>query len=204
MASQSQATELMWYKDLNDFFLNTENLPKFIPDSKMTLVEQLNAVFRFALYFTIVVSIIKQDIRVMLFVVFVGLLTFAVAYHEDKNNQVKESLMNNLNINYDRQKRVCSLPTKQNPFMNVLMSDYTEFPNKPPACNINNKRIKQAINMNATDRLYQDIDDVYDRNANNRQFFTNPVTSIPNSQDAFAHWLYNNGATCKERSVNCS
>lgn len=194
--------EQIWYKDPHDFFLNLENIIKFIPDSKMTLVEQLNAAFRFALYFSTLVAVIKQDIRVLFFAVFIGIFTYAIAFQDEKRKQVKEGLMEQLNIKYDRQKRACSMPTKENPYMNVLVSDYNEFPNKPQACNINNREVKKAIKHNEDD-VYQDVEDVFNRNVNSRQFYTNPVTSIPNKANEFAHWLYNTGTTCKERSIAC-
>lgn len=202
--SPCKTTEEIWYKDPTDFFGNFDNIIKFIPDAKMSLNEQLNAAFRFSLYFSILVAVIRQDVRVLFFAVFVAIFTFAVSYNEQQKKATKEHLMELLNIKEDRRKRACSLPTKENPYMNVLMSDYKEFPNKPPACNIHNKEVKRTIKKFSTDDVYQDVDDVFNRNMNDRQFYTTPVTTIPNSQTEFAHWLYNTGATCKERSIACS
>jgi hypothetical protein len=197
------STEKIWFEDLNDFILNLENATKFIPDSHMTLNEQLNASFRFSIYFSIVVAIIKQDARVLLFAVFIGLMTIGIAKHEARNKQVKENLYQKLNINNDRQNKLCTIPTKNNPYMNVLISDYKDFPNKPQACNINSKSVKKTIDSFASQTLYRDIDDVFDKNASNRIFYTTPATSIPNESTSFAHWLYNTGATCKEKSIAC-
>lgn len=201
--SPPKTTEAIWYKEPANFFLNVENAVKFIPDSKMSLNEQLNAAFRFALYFSIVVTIVRQDVRVMFFAVFVAIFTYLVAYTEEQKNSVKEGMMQQMNIKYDRQKRACMMPTKNNPFMNVLVSDYSKFPNRPPACNIANKGVKQALKQFVSNDVYQDIEDVFGRNTTDRQFFTNPITTIPNSQGEFAHWLYNNGSTCKEKSIAC-
>lgn len=169
----------------------------------MTLTEQLNAAFRFSLYFSLLVAVVKQDARVLFFAVFIGIFTVAVSVSEDKEHEAREGLYQQLNIRQDRNKRVCSMPTKENPYMNVLMSDYQEFPNKPPACNISNKEVKKKINEYAINTVFQDVDDVFDKKVNERQWYTNPVTSIPNAQSDFAHWLYNTGTTCKERSIAC-
>lgn len=201
--SAAKNTELLWFKDPEDFFLNTNNAIKFIPDARMSLNEQLNAAFRFALYFSIIVAIVRQDVRVLFFAVFVAIFTFLVGYYDDQKKQVKEGLLQQLNLSEDRRKQRCSLPTRDNPYMNVLMSDYTEFPNKPKACNINNKDIKRTVKQFSSEQVYQDVEDVFDRNMSDRQFFTNPVTTIPNNQAEFAHWLYNTGTTCKERSIAC-
>jgi hypothetical protein len=175
---------------------------KFIPDANMALNEQLNAIFRFSVYFSIVVAVIKQDGRVLFFGVFVGLFTFLLTFYEDKKNGVREGLLNNLDIRYDRKQRACSMPTKENPFMNVLISDYDEFPNKPKACNIVNKEVKKSIKEYSNDDVYRDIDDVFNRNTGDRQFYTSPVTTIPNAQGDFAHWVYNTGS--KERGTDLS
>lgn len=202
--SAPKATETIWYKEPVEFLTNVDNIVKFIPDAKMTLVEQLNAAFRFALYFSVVVALIKQDVRVLFFAVFVALFTILVTYTEDQKHSKREGLMQELNVKYDRQKQPCLAPSKDNPYMNVLISDYKQFPNRPKACNIANKHVKKAINDFASDHMYKDVDDVFNRNASERQFFTNPITTIPNTQSEFAHWLYNNGTTCKEKSVACA
>ena len=202
MTSKAKTIEELWYKNPKDFFLNAENLIKFIPDAKMTLNEQLNAAFRFSVYFSVVVGTIRQDVRVLFFAVFVGIVTFIIGYNEDQKSAIRENLMQEMNLQQDRKKRVCSLPTKENPFMNVLISDYKTFPTKPAACSINNKDVKKSINE-YSENMYMDADDVFAKNSGDRQFYTNPATTIPNSQTEFAHWLYNNGATCKERPIVC-
>jgi hypothetical protein len=46
---------------------------------------------------------------------------------------------------------------------------------------------------------YSDPTDVFGRNQNQRQFISQPVTSIPNDQKSYQEWLYKiPGKTCKE------
>lgn len=202
--SPPKSPEVIWYKDPEKFFLNIENAIKFIPDSNMTLNEQLNAAFRFAVYFSIVVTIVRQDIRVMFFAVFVAIFTYFIAFTEEQKNAVREGMLQQSNIKYNRQKQACMMPNKENPYMNILISDYANFPDRPPACNIANKEVKQAVKKFVLDDVYQDVEDVFGRNSSDRQFYTNPITTIPNAQSEFGHWLYNNGTTCKERSISCN
>jgi hypothetical protein len=85
--------------------------------------------------------------------------------------------------------------------MNVLMSEWTDNPNRPPACGYSG--IKDEIEENFSFNLYRDIDDLFDKNNSQRQFYTTPITTIPNDQGSFARWLYEVPSTCKEDQENC-
>ena len=90
--------------------------------------------------------------------------------------------------------------------MNVLINEYTENPNRPEACkSFNNEMIREDINHSFNYNLYKDVSDVFDRNNSQRQFVTNPATTIPNDQGKFANWLYGVPKTCKEGNYsNCA
>jgi acyl-CoA synthetase (AMP-forming)/AMP-acid ligase II len=90
-----------------------------------------------------------------------------------------------------------------NPFNNVLITDYTFNPNKPEfkeeytpdlETKINNS-IKSAIieqnptNGDITD-LFKNDSDNFELEQNSRQFHTNPITTIPNKQDSFLKFCY--------------
>lgn len=103
--------------------------------------------------------------------------------------------------------RKCSAPNRNNPFMNFMLSDYTDDPDKPQACtNINdesNKKIIEDIDLNFNYNLYKDIDDLFDKKNSQRQFYTMPNTRNPNDQKSFAEWLYKVPETCKTDQVYC-
>ena len=50
--------------------------------------------------------------------------------------------------------------------------------------------------------LYKDVSDIFSKNNSQRQFYTTPVTTIPNDQGSFADWLYKTPPTCKENNGN--
>ena len=89
--------------------------------------------------------------------------------------------------------------------MNVLMSDYIENPNREPACPLD-EEIKEKIEESFNFNLYKGLneDDLFNRNNSQRQFYTNPATTIPNDQTSFANWLYKTSPTCKENTIGCS
>ena len=58
---------------------------------------------------------------------------------------------------------------------------------------------------NFNKNLYRDLTDVYGKNNSQRQFYTTPITTVPNDQNSFANWLYRSEKTCKEGDGNrCS
>lgn len=96
-------------------------------------------------------------------------------------------------------KETCTKPTQDNPFMNFMISDYKENPDKLKACTNVDKEIDDNFNHN----LYRDIDDLFERKNSQRQFYTMPNTQNPNSQKEFAEWLYKVPEICKTDQEHC-
>ena len=99
----------------------------------------------------------------------------------------------------------CVQPTKNNPFMNPRYTDYKDNVNRPEACDNDNKEIQRKVNEKYFDNLYRDVNDVFNRRNNTRQFYTMPSTTFPNDQDKYSKWLYGNMPSCKnpETSWKC-
>lgn len=164
----------------------------------MSFNEQLNCIMRFSLYFAIIVFIIKKDANILLIPVFMAIFTYYIYLVDVNNKQHENEVLENMHVMKDNATgRKCQKPTQQNPFMNVLMSDYVHNPERPPACTMNNK-VKRMVSHYFDKNLYRDVDDIFHKNASDRQFYTTPNTTIPNDQTAFAKWLYQLGPTCKE------
>lgn len=103
-------------------------------------------------------------------------------------------------IDYDR--ATCKKPTKDNPFMNPIVTEYnTDDP--PQACNADDEDIKDMIEKKFSDGLYMDIDDLYNLKSTQRNFYTVPVPAIPPDSVAFAQWLNRRPLTCKENQEEC-
>jgi hypothetical protein len=102
-------------------------------------------------------------------------------YNEYEKLLPNEERINGLN---------CTMPNKNNPFMNILMNEYSEAPEREEACDIDDEIIKDKMSSLYHDDLYRDIDDVFDKKNSSRNFYTMPSTSIPNKQDDYANWLY--------------
>ena len=192
----------IWFQDLKSFLFDKNTTLDIIPDKSQSLVEQLNATMRFGLYFTIIMLIIRQDVKVIYFAVFVGVLTWIIyTQYTNENNNTREQF-HKLGLQQDFYKQPCVKPTKNNPFMNVTPIDYADFANRPKACSIQDSRAETAALFE--EGLHRQEDDVFFKSASDRQFFTMPYTTIPNDRGAFADWLYKTGPTCKERGIMCT
>ena len=95
-----------------------------------------------------------------------------------------------------------TMPTKDNPFMNVLIPEYVENPNRSPAADITNVSVKQEVEKYFNENLYRDADDIWDKANSQRQWHTMPSTTIPNDRDAFMEWCYNTKKVCKDGDLD--
>ncbi len=90
-------------------------------------------------------------------------------------------------------------PTARNLFMNVLLDEIKYNPGRPEAAPVDNPLVKQTMDDYFRVQWFSDPTDVFGKNQSQRQFVTQPSTTVPNDQGAFANWLYKiPGKTCKE------
>jgi hypothetical protein len=104
----------------------------------------------------------------------------------------------------DYEKNTCRKPTRDNPLMNPAATEFGNF-GVPSACNSNDDNIKESIKVNFDHQLFRDVDELWERENSQRQFYTMPNTAIPNNQKEFANWLYKlpNSAVCKVQQQGC-
>jgi hypothetical protein len=90
-------------------------------------------------------------------------------------------------------------PTARNLFMNVLLDEIKYNPGRPEAAPVDGPVVKQTFDDYFRVQWFSDPTDVFGKNQSQRQFVTQPSTTVPNDQGAFADWLYKiPGKTCKE------
>jgi len=190
--------EQIWYRDIGDFF-SINKLPKFFPLKGMTYTETLNSIMKFSIYFSILLFFVKRSLLVFYFVLFCAILTFFMYEMYRSNKNAKKELFDKMNLRYDqRTRKLCVKPTKNNPFMNVLLNEYTEFPERPDACNLSNSNVRGEAEAFFDNNLYRDVDDIWSRKTSSRSWYTVPGNTIPNDRKSFTDFLYNIGPTCKE------
>jgi len=117
----------------------------------------------------------------------------------DKSKKKKVSWNEDLESKKENSRK----PTLDNPYKNILFSDYTDASNLAEPCNIDEKDVKEMQNL-YNSSIYRNVDDVYERENSQRLFYTVPIQTVPNDQTNFANWLYKTGPSCKENSQNCN
>lgn len=196
-------TEKIWYDDIGGF-ITAENYFIILPATDMTFEEKINALLRFFVYFGLLLSLLKANLKYMFFGIIAAVVSvFIVEFDKKQKQKVDQFLVkNNLDVVGDT---VCARSTVDNPFMNPTISDITYNPDRPPACNTSDPQVQLQIESNFNKRLFKDVGDLYGKMSSQREFYTVPSTTIPNNQTEFAEWLYGTGSTCKEgNGMQCS
>lgn len=207
-----------WGDDISVLF---ENVFEFFPTKSQTDTQKLNSITRLAMYIVALLSIQTQSLTYIKYFLYVLVATF-VTHYLLKNKkissneipqitQVDKEAATKLNRvpnphnleTLENTNDKCESPTLDNPFMNVNYVDYLDNPNREEACDINNPDIKKDMNQKYMNNLYRDVNDLFEKNNSQRQFYTMPSTTIPNKQDEFAKWLYLSPKTCKEDQDYC-
>ena len=199
----------IWYSNLKTFF-DIDNVFDFIPDPSMTYVEKLNVFTRLSLYISILLYLVTNDYRILGIFVFTGVMTGIMNNIDRNEEKYRDEYFTDEEQNEAKKHRLsikrkrCTNPTKENPFMNVLMNEYHENPKRDAACDVSD--VKKYVDDYFQQDLFRSVDDIYNKNSSLRQYYTTPNTSIPNDQEGFAKWLYQiPDKTCKEGNRdNCT
>lgn len=102
----------------------------------------------------------------------------------------------------DFKKNNCRASTKSNPYMNPLNTDFGHG-EIPVPCNEGDENMDEEIRNNFNDNLYMDVDNVFEKENSQRQFFSIAGPTVPPDTQGFAEWLYKTGETCKENNEKC-
>jgi hypothetical protein len=175
----------------------------FLPLINMSFKDKLLAIVNLIIFLSLVFSLIfKNFIFILLGIILLIFIFYIYLFDEEVKINMNETLSNrNLGF-YDN--KICVKPSNDNPFMNPSIIDYKNSNNNIKACPIDNKTIKDNINNFFKEKVYKDINDIYERNFSERQFYTVPSTTIPNDRQSYEKWLYYRDKTCKENNgIQC-
>lgn len=192
-----------------------DRLVEFFPSQNMSFEERLNAITRLCIYLGIVLYLYTTKAWVVYIPLIAHAFTMLVYRSRQPDNVDVDAVkvISNIdstiyNEHYDPGSKTkqlkregCTVPTKDNPFMNVTMDQYTGDPTRPSACS--GKEIEENTEDQFNYGLYKDTNDIFNRNNGQNRFVTMPSTQIPNDQGGLGQWLYGLPKTCKEDSNAC-
>lgn len=157
---------------------------QFFPNNSLSREQKINAIARFAIYYLILVIIFNQNLKWLSISIILLIISFCLGYSENFEQINKVSM--------------CVKPTKNNPFMNYMISDDVT---REPACEYDD--VKDEMRNEFKKDIIPDPADLWGTNISDRNFFTMPWTQIINNQSGFANWLYGNSGTCKNEGIGC-
>lgn len=186
----------IWYEKPVELY-QLDNYLEVLPFSNMTIEQQLNAVFRLFIYLGILLALVKADYRYLFVAIIAGLVTVVLYEYEKYKRSKAEKFLEDEDLDVVNNS-MCTRSTIENPFMNPSIVDITDNPSRPKACHVTSPEVQAKIEENYNARVFQDVNDIWNTESSQREFYTVANTMIPNDQESFANWLYKTGKTCKE------
>ena len=188
-----------WFEDPKQL-VRVDKVHEFWPSKTQSSAERVDASARFIIYASCLIYLIKRDPRIFV----LGATAIGVLYIMEKSNMVKDGVRPT-NV-YNNIGKECSMPTKDNPIGNVLMSDYVDRPDRPQSCYY--PTVKTPVNNYLTGdieygpmRSRSALPD-QQRNALSRQFVSMPDTSIGNTP--YYEFIHGKrGDTCRQDPLLC-
>ena len=176
-------SEYFWFNDPSILF-SSGSWSRFVPTKDMTTAEALNSVVRFSVYFSLLMFA-ATGVGAYVLAVPIIMVATILLYRVFPNGKTIESLMNApLGTTY-------TMPTNNNPFMNVLLTEIQDNPNREDAAPTGKMDIKKAMYkaFQHTNDIYMDTTNVFDQAQAMRTFHTLQSSKIPNDQEGFLKWL---------------
>jgi hypothetical protein len=174
--------EPLWINDPSILF-SRDSWFKFVPMSYMDVPTSLNTIVRFTVYFSIIMSM--TDSKYLIAIPLVLVLT-VLAEKVFPHVRTLEAFKNAASIleKYTR-------PTPTNPFMNPLLTEIQDNPNRPDAAPITSNKVKREIEkaFQHTSDIHMDTTDRFDMAQAMKTFHTLQSAKIPNDQDGFLKFL---------------
>jgi hypothetical protein len=202
-----------WLENPNTL-LNKNYIAEIWPNGDFNLARKLNAITRLIIILTILGYFFTKSPYIPVSAL-VSIVVLVIIYKTKMKTEKVEEFVGSFkkrdaalkDLDTILQKEF-TMPTKKNPVMNVLMTEYSENPKRKPAAPSYNEVVEEEINEKAqikNNKLFKNLGDNLSFEHSMRNFYAMPNTKIPNNQKDFAMFCYGNMPSCKEgNSLQCS
>lgn len=172
----------------------------FVPQPDMTVRASLNAVVRFSVYLSVLLFVTSRDPWYLLIVPVVMLVTIFLhrAFPEAKKIVSENFASGPVVTGYRGAER--SLPTPDNPFMNPMLTDILENPDRPPAAEITTLETRDKVNQAfaQTSNIYMDTTDLFNLVQSQRNFHAVPA----DDHEGFLKFLGKNAQRTNQKGLS--
>ena len=198
--------------------IKQERIKEILPQSHYTLQRRLNAMTRMILLLSVLGYFLTRSIKLLISSV-ISLVIIVILYKNEYEKELNENLNQQAQLEgFDNKnpeliniiKQNFTTPTKENPLMNVLISDISEKPKRPPAAPSYNENISKDIEKTSKSdcqesKLFKNLGDNLTHQHMMRNFHSMPNTEVCNNQKGFREFCYGSMKSCKEGNIDqCS
>lgn len=219
MAGDKETKKVKFWGENPNALFDQETILEFFPIGQMSYNQKLNAVTRLVILLILVFYFIFRSIRAVI----IGVLTLAAIWllhytqqKPKKKVRFKEGFESEVANDYLKDKMlptdIFAETTKENPLQNVLITDYANASAKKPAPAAYNPTTQRDVLTHTksmiddinpeqpkiSEKLFRSLEDNLAFEQSMRPFYSNPATTIPNDQGAFADFCYGSMVSCKE------
>jgi len=179
-------SQQVWFKDPSVLF-SSETWSQFVPMPSMSTAESLNAVVRFSVYFSVILFL-ATGISSYLISIPAVMVASVVLFTLFPNGKTLEAFLSKAAETVGGK---FTMPTAENPFMNPLLTEIQDDPDRPDAAPVTRSDVKLDIykSFQKTSDLYMDTSDLFDQAKAMVTFHTLQSATIPNDQAGFLKWL---------------
>lgn len=192
-------TESFWYTEPNVLF-RQDTWYMFVPQPNMTVRESLNAVVRFSVYLAVLLFVTSRDPWYLTMIPMVMVITIFLqrSFPEAKKILAEGFAPGPIVTGYTGDER--SRPTPDNPFMNPLLTDILENPDRPPAAEITSKAVRDEVNeaFAQTSNIYMDTTDLFNLVQSQRNFHAVPA----DDHEGFLNFLGKNAQRTNQKGLS--
>jgi len=203
-----------FWLDNPNVLLNKNYITELWPSNDFDLERKLNSITRLIIILTILGYFLTKSQYIPVSAI-VSIIILVIIYKTKSKSQQKEAFIGTFTKRDAAVKGISkilekefTLPTKKNPMMNVLMTDFKENVDRKPAAPAYNDTVREDINekiKGVDKKLFKNLGDNLSFQHSMRNFYAMPNTQIPNNQKDFAEFCYGNMPSCKEGdSLQCS
>jgi hypothetical protein len=174
--------EPIWYTSPSILF-SAGTWQRFVPTKEMDVPTALNSVVRFTVYFSVLLYACTSKHEYLLAIPLVLVVSAIFCQVFPNTRPLVESFQTVV--------KKLTHPTASNPFMNPLLTEIVDNPDRADAAPITDKVVKREIDkaFQQTEELYMDTSDRFDLAQAQRTFHTMQSATIPSDQDGFLKFL---------------